>query len=199
MNVSRDYYAILGLTPDSTSEEIDKVFNELNASSLLSEEDKQIINEAHTVLSNPQKKNAYDERYRNMLAHPTPTNPWAIVRIILTVIAVFTFLASLIELTECRSYNETTYITQIVISLIFIVAVWCGKSLWSWFWGKTKPVAQKTIGNVSNFVKEATATQQKEVQDLKLKVAELEKEKLQREIDDLKTKLAAKEQEIHKK
>ena len=198
MNTLRDYYAILGIAPTATKDEINQAFHNLNASKVMSAEDKSIIAEAHAVLSDPPRKSIYDEKYRAMLANPTSTSPWGFIRVILTIIASLYFLASFVELVTCSRYKRDTYITHTIISLAWIAALCCGPFLWRWVGNKIKPDTKKTIGNISNFLKESISNRQKEIQ-LRCKIAELEKEKLQLEINELKTKLAQKEQEVNKK
>ena len=68
----RDYYNILGLRPDSSAEEIKKVYRKLamqyhpdrNRGNPESEERLKEINEAYQVLGDEEKRRRYDLRYR---------------------------------------------------------------------------------------------------------------------------------------
>ena len=70
--VTMSYYNILGLTPDSSAEEIKKVYRKLamqyhpdrNGGNPESEERLKEINEAYQILGNEEKKRRYDLQYR---------------------------------------------------------------------------------------------------------------------------------------
>jgi curved DNA-binding protein CbpA len=73
--VIRDYYSILGLRPDSSSEAIKKVYRKLamqyhpdrNGGNPESEERLKEINEAYQILGDEEKRRRYDLRYRQPL------------------------------------------------------------------------------------------------------------------------------------
>ncbi len=70
--VTRDYYSILGLRPDSSAEEIKKVYRKLamqyhpdrNGGNPESEERLKEINEAYQILGDEKKRRRYDLQYR---------------------------------------------------------------------------------------------------------------------------------------
>jgi len=70
--VTRDYYSTLGLTPDSSAEEIKKVYRKLamqyhpdrNGGNPESEERLKEINEAYQILGDEEKRRRYDLQYR---------------------------------------------------------------------------------------------------------------------------------------
>jgi molecular chaperone DnaJ len=70
--VTRDYYSILGLRPDSSAEEIKKVYRKLamqyhpdrNGGNPESEERLKEINEAYQILRDGEKRRRYDLQYR---------------------------------------------------------------------------------------------------------------------------------------
>ena len=70
--VTRDYYSTLGLTPDSSAEEIKKVYRKLamqyhpdrNGGNPESEERLKEINEAYQILGDQEKRRRYDLQYR---------------------------------------------------------------------------------------------------------------------------------------
>ena len=70
--VTRDYYSILGLRPDSSAEEIKKVYRKLamqyhpdrNGDNPESENRIKEINEAYQILGDEKKRRRYDLQYR---------------------------------------------------------------------------------------------------------------------------------------
>ena len=70
--VTRDYYSIFGLRPDSSAEEIKKVYRKLamqyhpdrNGGNPESEERLKEINEAYQILGDEKKRRRYDLQYR---------------------------------------------------------------------------------------------------------------------------------------
>ncbi len=70
--VTRDYYSTLGLTPDSSAEEIKKAYRKLamqyhpdrNGGNPEGEERLKEINEAYQILGNEEKRRRYDLQYR---------------------------------------------------------------------------------------------------------------------------------------
>ncbi len=70
--VTRDYYSVLGLRPDSSAEEIKKVYRKLamqyhpdrNGGNPESEERLKEINEAYQILRDGEKRRRYDLQYR---------------------------------------------------------------------------------------------------------------------------------------
>ena len=70
--VTRNYYSTLGLTPDSSAEEIKKVYRKLamqyhpdrNGGNRESEERLKEINEAYQILGDEEKRRRYDLQYR---------------------------------------------------------------------------------------------------------------------------------------
>lgn len=70
--VTRDYYRTLGLRPDSSAEEIKKVYRKLamqyhpdrNGGNTDSEERLKEINEAYQILRDGEKRRRYDLQYR---------------------------------------------------------------------------------------------------------------------------------------
>jgi len=70
--VTRDYYSTLGLSPDSSAEEIKKVYRKLamqyhpdrNGGNPESEERLKEINGAYQILGNEEKRRRYDLLYR---------------------------------------------------------------------------------------------------------------------------------------
>ena len=70
--VTRDYYSTLGLRPDSSAEEIKKVYRKLamqyhpdrNGGNPESEERLKEINEAYQILGDEEKRRRYDLQYR---------------------------------------------------------------------------------------------------------------------------------------
>ena len=70
--MNRDYYRILGVTPDSSSEEIKKAYRRLamqyhpdrNGGNPESEERLKKINEVYHILGDEEKRRRYDLQYR---------------------------------------------------------------------------------------------------------------------------------------
>jgi len=70
--VTRDYYSMLGLRPDSSEEEIKKVYRKLamqyhpdrNGGNPESEERLKEINEAYQILGDEERRRRYDLQYR---------------------------------------------------------------------------------------------------------------------------------------
>ena len=70
--VAKDYYSILGLRPDSSAEEIKKVYRKLamqyhpdrNGGNPESENRIKEINEAYQILGDEEKRRRYDLQYR---------------------------------------------------------------------------------------------------------------------------------------
>ena len=70
--MTRDYYRTMGLTPDSSAEEIKKTYRRLamqyhpdrNGNSPESEERLKEINEAYQILGDEEKRGCYDLQYR---------------------------------------------------------------------------------------------------------------------------------------
>ena len=75
--VIRDYYRTLGLRPDSSAEEIKKVYRKLamkyhpdrNGGDPESEEHLKEINEAYCILGDEEKRRRYDLQYRQPFEH----------------------------------------------------------------------------------------------------------------------------------
>src|SRR5262249_53974938 len=65
-DAQKDYYAILGIGPDATQEEIDRVFRERalqhHPDRGGSEEEMKSLNEAHDTLGDPGARRAYDQQ-----------------------------------------------------------------------------------------------------------------------------------------
>lgn len=212
MNANQDYYSVLGLKPSATPIEIEKAFKDLQGSQILNETEGRKIWQAYSILKDPLQRIKYDLKRQAIinaqkggLYNDKKDNIHSISKNIAFFIAFITFIAGAISLAT-NSKTETIgilglFIIPVIVFFIsytfisLLVSACCCVSNWSkksaqW----AKNTTKSTIKGVSTLIYESTTTDKQEIQNLKLKLAELEKEQLKQEIQNLKLKLEEKEE-----